>query len=143
MGEPRDVEAAFSELRRLFNTMQARMRQGVAAHGMTPPQAMLLHVLRERGRATPSELAAALGVSQANVTLHLDRLEKGGHLVRTRSSDDKRVQIVRLTEKSYARANELYAAALDDISQLFAPLDDRELRELTRLLAKIQEREAP
>jgi DNA-binding MarR family transcriptional regulator len=50
----------------------------------------LLDTITRRGPVTPSELATATGVHPATLTGILDRLERGGWLVRRRDMTDRR-----------------------------------------------------
>ena len=79
-------------------------------------------VARE-GRLTPKELATLSGVHPATLTGILDRLERGGWIVRERAPDDRRSVVLRPAPRSaaqivphFARMNEAMDAACADFS---------------------------
>lgn len=47
---------------------------------------------------TPSTMAGHLGISAASTTKLLDRLERGGHIVRLAHPDDRRSLVIQVTE---------------------------------------------
>ena len=73
-----------------------------AAYGISSVTvARMLIALRLRGRMTLSALSAAVGVSSAAMTGHIDRLE-GKSLVRRTRGIDRRAIYVDLTESGLA-----------------------------------------
>src|SRR5512146_3407045 len=58
---------------------------------------LVLGVLRDHGRMSPSELGARLIVTRATVTGLLDSLEGRGYVRRTANPDDRRSLIVEIT----------------------------------------------
>ena len=67
--------------------------------GLTSPQILLLHTIREKGEVTIGEIAQEMSLSQATVTTIIDRLEKRQLVFRERSTADKRKVHAYLTEK--------------------------------------------
>ncbi|SHJ51504.1 DNA-binding transcriptional regulator, MarR family [Tessaracoccus bendigoensis DSM 12906] len=55
---------------------------------------------------TPGALASHLGISTASTTKLLDRLERGGHVVREPHPTDRRALIIRITPETRAAAME-------------------------------------
>src|SRR5512146_3546866 len=58
---------------------------------------LVLGILRDRGRMSPSELGERLIVTRATVTGLLDSLEGRGYVRRTANPDDRRSLIVEIT----------------------------------------------
>ena len=80
------------------------------ALGLTYPQYLAMMVLWEKEGLTVGEISARLLTDPGSLTPLLKRLESEGLLSRTRSKDDERVVIVRLTEQGrslQARAEEI------------------------------------
>lgn len=90
-------------LRRVAMGMKARFTEALRLHGVTFPQWLLLRHLAETGRATVRELAERMEVTPANITGLTDRLEREALVSRSRSSEDRRVVYVRLTERGHER----------------------------------------
>lgn len=62
---------------------------------------------RNQGRVvTPGALSSYLGISTASTTKLLDRLEKGGHVVRSPHPTDRRALVVTVTEATRADARQ-------------------------------------
>ena len=68
--------------------------------GLYVGQEMLLNVLWTEGEMTQSELASRLEIQPATLTVALRRLEKAGHVVRSRDPEDQRVSRVQPSFKS-------------------------------------------
>lgn len=54
--------------------------------------------------ATPSAIAAHLGISTASTTKVLDRLERGGHITRESHPSDRRALVIRVTPETRSSA---------------------------------------
>lgn len=78
--------------------------------GLTYPQYLVVMVAGARGEVTIKGLADALHLDHATLTPLLRRLEQHGLLTRSRSAQDERVVLVRLTEKG-----ETVRAEFDDV----------------------------
>ncbi len=66
--------------------------------GLTGPQLIILQEL-SNGEMTVSELARTISLSQGTVTDIIQRLEKKGLIIKTRSSRDKRRVLITLSDK--------------------------------------------
>ena len=97
------------------------------------------HLNLSEGRAMPmSRLALLLASSLSRLSHVVTRLEAGGSVTRSRSADDKRVQIVALTEAGHAAfraAAPFYFAAVGEL--FFDRLDDDDLADLDRVMRKL------
>lgn len=104
-------------------------------YGLTMPQYMLLAAMY--GDATTlGGLADELNCSRGNLTGVADRLERDGWLVRERSTEDRRVVNIRLTDKG-TRVWEIrqeLAKEMADLSRVWTP-EERSF--LYRVLEKL------
>jgi DNA-binding MarR family transcriptional regulator len=119
----------FEKLDKAFMAKYAERRKNLARNlralsesfpgRMAPEQAEVLKILSELGHGVPvGEISAKLDLPHANVTRTLDRLEKKGLVRRSRSKNDRRQIIIRLTlggNKLSRRMGELYNEALQSI----------------------------
>jgi DNA-binding MarR family transcriptional regulator len=92
------VELA-NRLRPVLLQLNRHLRREAHAEGITGGQAALLAQIRAYPELGVRDLAAREGVSAPAMTRYLDRLEKAGLVVRTRSSDDARRIRLALTPK--------------------------------------------
>jgi DNA-binding MarR family transcriptional regulator len=125
----------FGAERRLRGREQGRGRE------LTLSQIRALVVLEQEEEATAGDLAKSAGLNPASVTAMLDQLESNGIVTRRRSTDDRRVCMVSLTEAGRAvvgdervRWQELWEEHLKDLSepQLLAAV--QVMRTITQLL---------
>lgn len=96
--------------------------------GITYPQYLVLMVLWEQDAQPVNDIARRLLLETNTVTPLLQRMEKLGIVVRKRGKEDKRQQIVSLTEKGKAMEEQAYtiipAGMGKDLSACPFQLDD-------------------
>jgi DNA-binding MarR family transcriptional regulator len=92
------VELA-NRLRPVLLLLNRHLRREAHAEGITGGQAALLAQIRHHPHLGVRELAAREGISAPSMTRYLDRLERAGLVVRTRSPDDARRIRLALTPK--------------------------------------------
>ena len=83
------VELA-NRLRPVLLLINRHLRREAHAEGITGGQAALLALIRHHPQLGVRELAAREGISAPSMTRYLDRLERAGLIVRTRSPEDAR-----------------------------------------------------
>ena len=88
-----------NRLRPLLLMLNRHLRREAHAEGITGGQAALLAQLRHHPTLGVRELAAREGISAPSMTRYLDRLERAGLIVRTRSREDARRLPIALTPK--------------------------------------------
>lgn len=110
-------------------------------YGLTMPQYHLLLAAVYGDATTLGSLADELNCSRGNLTGVADRLERDGWLVRERSTEDRRVVNIRLTEKG-TKVWEIkrdLAKELAEIAKIWSP-DERTimLRAMERLYGELK-----
>ena len=85
-----------------------------------------------------SEMAAAMGVTSATLTHHLNSLERRGLVRRWREDSNRRVQRVELTEDGVARFDRMREVAMRHDARLRAELGEDELAALAGLLDRLR-----
>jgi len=97
------------------------------------------HLNLSEGRAMPmSRLAVLLASSLSRLSHVVSRLEAADRVTRSRSADDRRVQIVTLTDTGHAAfraAAPFYFTAVGEL--FFDRLDDDDLADLDRVMTKL------
>ncbi|AGJ61879.1 MarR family winged helix-turn-helix transcriptional regulator [Saccharolobus islandicus] len=86
---------------------------------------------------TPAKIASILGVSKSAMTYAVDRLEKLGLVVRTRSEKDRRVIQLELTEKGkeiLLKAEKIYSEVTREKLNV---LSEEEISTLIQILQKL------
>lgn len=96
-----------------------------------------LEALLHKGPLTIGEIQSRVPLALGSMTAVVDRLEKGGLILRTPSPDDRRARVLKLSPKGNAvveRAFQHHAASLESAT---AALTQREKRQLRALLRKL------
>lgn len=126
-------------LRRIVHALDDNARSMARASGLTQAQLLVLLEVAYHGREMPRDIARALGVGQATVTLQIDKLEARGLVRRERRHSDRRAVWVILTDEGRA----LLDAIPDPLQQRFAErLAALEPWEQTLILSVTQRLEA-
>lgn len=86
---------------------------------------------------TPTEVAARTGLPASSVTRVLDRLEKGGYIVRGGVPNDRRKTTVEVVEAKAAEIGQHYSGKIDQIRQLNAKRTDAEIAVVISYLSEL------
>jgi DNA-binding MarR family transcriptional regulator len=86
-----------------------------------------LDILDAHGPLSPTALARRAGLHPATMTGILDRLEKGGWVVRERDPADRRAVLVQAVRDRYAQLLRLYSGLSRSMNKLLAGYTDTEL----------------
>jgi len=100
-----DVEAIVVRIGRLVRHFRRTTQEALAEVGLQEFEYDTLHHLMisdTPGHASPSALAASLGISNAGMTGRLDSLEKAGWIQRRPDADDRRRVGIEVTRRGAA-----------------------------------------
>jgi DNA-binding MarR family transcriptional regulator len=109
-----------------------------AHHDLSIAQMHLLLVLHERGPATVSQLAEAIGISVPSASSALDREEEAGLVQRRRDRQDRRLVHVTLSARGRELAEQASGFKRQQARQLLGLFERRELEALLTVLAAAQ-----
>lgn len=98
---------------------------------------LVLATLNDGKPVMPSEAAKELNVTLSAITHHINSLEKQQLLLRSHSSDDRRVIFISLSEKGLKAAAAIKKGYLKKIYDLVEFLGDRDSAQLIDLITKI------
>ena len=126
-----ELASLFRRVSRLM--ARASHRRDHAHHA----QAHVLAILREKGPLRQGELLEMLDVRSSSLSEVLAKLERGGHIVRSRDARDRRGFVVAAAAQEAGAAPEASGAARDDAAYLFACLDAKEREGLEAILRKL------
>lgn len=122
-------------IRRIIRAIDLQSKRLVKNYGLTGPQLLIIKKLQASGGMTVSELAREINVSQSTVTSILDRLEKYGYVLRSRSETDRRRVIVNISGRGEAVLSENPSLLHESFLSRFEKLSDWEQ---TALLSSLQ-----
>jgi DNA-binding MarR family transcriptional regulator len=93
------VAEIMDNIRRVFQVVNEQSKRVERETGLTGPQVWAIKVIAEAGTLRVSDLARKMYLHPTTVVGILDRLEKRQLVIRIRSSEDRRVVDVALTEE--------------------------------------------
>ncbi len=135
------AEQAMVSLLRAAGHLRRELAVACARHDLTPDQYNMLRILRGAGDAglPRYEIAARMLERAPDVTRLLDRLEARGLVARTRSDEDRRLSLTRVTRSGLALLDRLDPEVVDVHERFARDLGDAERLQLAsycdRLLA--------
>ena len=98
-----------------------------------------IDILDAYGPLSPSALARRAGLHPATMTGVLDRLERGGWIVRERDPSDRRAVLVHVVRDRFGELLGLYAGMARAMNTLLAGYSDRELEVIADFMRKTLE----
>lgn len=120
------IDEVLVALRRVIRATDLHSKHLSKTTGLTSPQILLLHTIREKGEVTIGEIAQDMSLSQATVTTILDRLEKRKLVFRERSKEDKRKVHAYLTDEGHDILKTAPVPLQDQFKRHFADLHEWE-----------------
>jgi DNA-binding MarR family transcriptional regulator len=123
----RDAHRAFQRL----------LERRISPHGVSRGQWYFLRVLWTRDGLSQRELSARVGMMEPTTVIALRSMEKAGLIHRIRSTEDRRVTLVRLTAKAKRMRTDLLRLARDINTQADAGLTPEEIMVFRRVILKM------
>lgn len=93
---------ALVALRRILRVTELNSRKLAHESELTTSQLLVLQHVSQQGSALPSEVARAVALKQATVTVVVNKLEEAGLVTRRRDTDDRRRVWIELTDAGRA-----------------------------------------
>lgn len=132
-----DYDEILIALRRIMRATDLHSQKLVRESGLTAPQILVMQAIATEGNPSTSTLARCIVVSQATVTRIIDRLERAGLVERRKSTSDKRVVNVCLTETGEARLDSAPEPLQSEFLREYRKLADWEQQMLKSSLLRI------
>jgi len=123
----------YTESRRITKELARRAQ-------LTGPQLTVVKILEQIGDLSLSELSEKIRAQNSTVTGIIDRMEREGLVVRERSTQDRRVVIIKLTPKGTELAENVPLEPMKVFQSALSSLSKDEMRELLRILLKVSKR---
>jgi DNA-binding MarR family transcriptional regulator len=131
------LTAAIKESLRELNIELSLLNHHVGAHvDLKQGDLGCLDLIGRHGPLSPSALARRAGLHPATVTGVLDRLERGGWVVRERDRDDRRAVVVRVRRDRSAELFDLYSRMNTSMDEICADYGETELELLADFLRR-------
>ena len=133
-----DVTRIIAEFRSAMRTLRCIGSERLVRLGISMTQLHVVSILERHGEVPMNRLAELLDVSVSNATGLIDRMEERGLVERGRVPDDRRVVLVRVTERGREVLAELEVLRDDLVASVLARLDDDQLAGVARALADVR-----
>jgi len=125
------------ELLAFFNGFSSWENSIVRSSELTVSEAHALEVLGEHERINMKGLAQKLGVTTGTTTVTVDRLEKKSLARRESTKEDRRVNLISLTDVGKKAFEEHHDFHMHLTEQMTAVLSDDEIKQFLHTLKKI------
>jgi DNA-binding MarR family transcriptional regulator len=121
----------FGAIARMAHEVTQRSAALLQPHGLTPGQFQVLMVLARHPDASQSAVGTSLGVTRANVSMLLAKLESAGLVDRQASGAANRL---RLTDEGRTLVDRTLPDQLTLLAETFAPLPAEQLADLHAMM---------
>lgn len=111
-----------------------------AKHGLQPGEFDVLATLRRSGAPhalSPTALYEATMVSSGGMTNRIDKLEKAGLIERRANPNDRRSNLVALTQEGLAKIDQIVPQHIDNERNILSALDAAEIAQLNAITKKL------
>lgn len=120
-------------------TESRRLTKGMARElGLTGPQLTVIKLLEGFGDLSLSSLSERISAQNSTVTGIIDRMEREGLVQRERSTTDRRVVYIRLSDAGRKLAKKITVEPMEILRGALATLDERDAKDFLRILTKLQ-----
>jgi len=134
----KDIGRIVNSVRRIQGTLERYSRTLSRSFRITGQQLGLLRVVDRFPTATLGDLSQRMYLHISTVSGIVDRLEAGGYLHRRRSTDDRRVVHLRLTEKGRRLISQAPPSGFGFMVQNLEKLPAAEVRRMSQAMQKLE-----
>ena len=124
-------------LSRCTQNVHRREYKTIKEGGLTVSQFAVLEILYHKGDLRVCEITEKILSTAGNMTVVIDNLIKQNLVKRTIDSNDRRVNLISLTEEGKKHIGGIFPKHLDNINEIFSVLTSEEKKDLVRLLKKL------
>jgi DNA-binding MarR family transcriptional regulator len=107
--------------------------------GISMTQLHVMNMLERHGEVAMSRLAEMLDVSDSNATGLIDRIEERGFVERIRVPSDRRVVLVRITDRGREVMEEVETLREEMLERMLGRLDEARLMRVAAAMADLRE----
>ncbi|MGD9581708.1 MAG: MarR family winged helix-turn-helix transcriptional regulator [Vampirovibrionia bacterium] len=131
--------SAFYSVITLFLLLEKQIVEYLKPYNLSPSQFNALMIIKHMGKSkglSQVDISEKLIVSASNMTRLLDKLKKESLIERCPQEHDRRVNLIKVTDKGSALLDEIWPAYIELIKKLTRHMDENELKSTTGLLLK-------
>jgi DNA-binding MarR family transcriptional regulator len=138
------LKSEMFQLEELFRNVFRMMKQDITrlyGNYLSSSELLVLKYLSEHGAMKASDLSKKMNVSASHITSVTDSLTEKEYMTRIRSTVDRRVVDLALTEKGKQILDECLEMKLEYFQQKFDSFSEEELKQLITLFNKLYKKE--
>lgn len=132
-----DVDRILEAIIYLYTEGRRVTKEFARRANLTGPQLTVIKMLEQIGDLSLSELSDRIRAQNSTVTGIIDRMEREGLVVRERSTTDRRVVHIKLTDKGERIAAEIPVEPMEIFRGALESLSPQETRELLKISTKL------
>jgi DNA-binding MarR family transcriptional regulator len=133
------VERIMDEFHVAMRELRCAGTERLVKAGVSMTHLHVMGLLSRHGETSMSRIADLLDVSLSNATGLIDRMAERGLVERVRVDEDRRVVLVRLSERGQAQLDELEILRRDMLQKILGRLDPTQLKRLSKSLSDVHE----
>ena len=133
-----EVDGIVETIIYLYTESRRLTKQRARELGLTGPQLTVIKLLETFGDLSLSSLSERIRAQNSTVTGIIDRMEREGWVVRERSTTDRRVVFIKLTDKGRELARSTQVEPMEIFRNVLMTLGKDDTRDLLRILSKLQ-----
>ena len=136
MFEKEELENLSNLLTELYNKFSSWEESVIKSskYNLTIAETHAIEVLGQVDEINMKQLAQKLGVSTPSVTAVIDRLEKKGFVVRVTPEKDRRMFLIKLTDKGLEVYNEHHKDHLKLAERIFSKIKKEDMKKFKEIL---------
>lgn len=131
------IENLTDELLYFFNGFASWESSVIKNSELTVSETHAIEALGQYGKMNMKNLAQKLGVTTGTTTITVDRLEENNYAKRESTKEDRRVNLISLTEKGMKVFEEHHKYHINLTEQIISSLSATEVDQLFSILGKI------
>ena len=126
-----------SKIHQVTSRIFAKLLKEAEIEDINPAQGRILFALWKKDKVPITELAKETLLHKSTLTKMLDRLEQSGHILRESSSEDRRIIVIKLTEKN-RRLRKKYDKVSEEMRRIYYKgFSQPEIQKLDSLLNRV------
>jgi DNA-binding MarR family transcriptional regulator len=131
------IEQVIDLQRRVNHVLRGQTLDAWMGLSLTIAQLKTLFFISSEGSTNVRKLAAALGVTSANVTGIIDRLVEHGLVSRAENPEDRRMSLLQATDKGQALITDLRERHTSQLAEILSYMSSNQLSTLAQGLSSL------
>lgn len=132
MDEINNRISVIKTLKEIMKLIHKNVQNQFKELNITGPQGMIIGILIHKGDMKISDLSEKIGLSNSTVSGIIDRLEKQGMVERMRSSEDRRVVYVKVTDEFKKNAEKYFCEIEKRFDVIISKATEEELETILK-----------